>query len=169
LVVKEFAEEDQPTLTVVLDLEATSSMGRGKFSTFETAIRIAASLGYYATHKNIPFYLFGASPKWTPPATPLGWWAILNYLAKVQNDGLEPLAKVLDELPPLPFLVILISNPNVAISRALMTLQQKGTQTLAIFITPDGAIPEQVHVSKVTGLEVRSVSPHNWAEMLEIL
>jgi uncharacterized protein (DUF58 family) len=167
LVVKEFAEEDQPTLTVVLDLEATSSIGRGKFSTFETAVRLAATFGYYTTKRNIPFYLVGASPKWTPPATPLGWWAILNYLAKVRNDGQEPLAKVLNELPPLPFLVVLISNPNVAITRALTILQQKGTQTLAIFITPDGTIPKQVHISKAIGLEIKSVSPHNWADMLE--
>jgi uncharacterized protein (DUF58 family) len=169
LVVKEFAEEDQPSLTVALDLEATSSLGRGKFSTFETAIRIAASLGYYAINKNIPFRLVGTSPKWTPPAAPLSWWATLNYLAKVQNDGLEPLYKVLDDLPPLPFLVILISNPNVAVARALTTLQQKGTQSLAIFITPDGAMPEQAHVSKATGLEIQSTSPHNWIEMLEDL
>ena len=167
LVVKEFAEEDQPTLTVALDLETNSNVGRGKFSTFETAIRIAATLGYYATNQNIPFYLVGASPKWRPPATPLGWWTILNYLAKTQNDGQEPLAKVLNELLPLPFLVILISNPQADISRALATLQRKGTQTLAIFITPDGAMPEQIHISKSTGLEIKSVSPHNWADLLE--
>jgi uncharacterized protein (DUF58 family) len=169
LVVKEFAKEDQPSLAVVLDLQATSSLGQGKFSTFETAVRIAASLGYYATHKNIPFRLVGASPQWMPPATPLSWWAILNYLAKVQNDGQEPLPKVLDDLPPLPFLVILISRPNAAISRALTTLPRKGTQVLAIFITPDGAIPEYAQVSRATGLEVKSASPHSWLEMLEDL
>jgi hypothetical protein len=85
----------------------------------------------------------------------------------VRNDGQEPLAKVLNELAPLPFLIVLISNPNVAITRALTILQQKGAQTLAIFITPDGAIPKQVHISKAIGLEIKSVSPHNWAELLE--
>ncbi|NJN95197.1 MAG: DUF58 domain-containing protein [Anaerolineales bacterium] len=93
LVVKEFSDDEQQAFTVVLDLQADLSIGAGKFSTFETAIRLAASIGYYATQKDIPLRLVGSSPKWTPPAMPLGWWGLLNYLAKVQNDGHEPLAK----------------------------------------------------------------------------
>jgi uncharacterized protein (DUF58 family) len=166
LVVKEFAEEDQPSLTVVLDLEITSSVGRGKYSTFETAIRLAASLGYYAVNHDVPFRLVGASPKWMSPSTPLSWWAALNYLAKVENDGQESLAKVIEALPPLPFLVILISHPNQAIARALNTVRQKGTQTLAIFITPEGNLPDNIHVSGARGLEIVSVSPYNWEEVL---
>ncbi|MBN1219597.1 MAG: DUF58 domain-containing protein [Anaerolineae bacterium] len=169
LIVKEFAQEDQPSLTVVLDLETASSVGQGKFSTFETAIRLAASLGYYATQHDVPFRLAGTSLKWTPPATPLSWWGTLNYLAKVQNDGQEPLAKVIQELPAWPFVVVLISNPNIALARALTTLPPKGTQTLAIFITPTGALPEEFRVSKITGLEIRRVSPYNWAEVVEEL
>jgi len=169
LVVKEFAEEDQPSLTVALDLETTSSVGQGKFSTFETAIRLAASLSYYATNKSIPFRLVGASPKWTPPVMPLSWWASLTYLAKTQNDGQTPLAVVLGGLPPVPFLVVLVSRPYPTLARALTKLRQRGGQTLAIFITLDGAMPAEIRVSSATGLVIRSVSPYNWAEMWEEL
>ncbi len=166
LVVKEFSDDEQQAFTVVLDLQADISIGRGKFSTFETAIRLAASLGYYATQHNIPFRLVGASQKWTPPAMPLSWWAILNYLAKAENDGREPLAKVLSRLPASTFLVILISRPHEAIIKALSTLSQPTRQTLAIFITPNGALPPTASSLKTAGLEVKSVSPHNWLDVL---
>jgi uncharacterized protein (DUF58 family) len=169
LVVKEFAEEDQPSLGVVLDLETSSSVGHDKYSTFETAIRIAASLGHYATKHDVPFRLAGVSPKWQAPASPLSWWALLNYLAKVQNDGQESLAKVLESLPPMPFCVVLLSHPTADAVRALNMVRQKGSQTLAIFITPDGTIPPELHVSSAAGLEIAGVSPYNWAEVLETL
>jgi uncharacterized protein (DUF58 family) len=165
LVVKEFSDDEQQAFTVVLDLQADLSIGGGKFSTFETAIRLAASFGYYATQKNIPLRLMGSSPKWTPPAMPLGWWGLLNYLAKVQNDGHEPLAQVLRRLPASTFVVVLISRPHETIVKALAALAQPGRQTLAIFITPDGALPTLAAVLKQPGLMVKSVSPHNWVEV----
>ncbi len=166
LVVKEFSDDEQQAFTVVLDLQADISLGQGKFSTFETAIRLAASFSYYATRKNVPFRLVGASPKWTPPAMPLSWWATLNYLAKVENDGQEPLAKVLNRLPTSTFVVVLISRPHETISKALTVLARPGRQTLAIFISPDGALPPMVASLKSTNLTVKSVSPHNWIDFL---
>lgn len=166
LVVKEFSDDEQQAFTVVLDLQADLSIGVGKFSTFETAIRLAASIGYYATQKDIPLRLVGSSPKWTPPAMPLGWWGLLNYLAKVQNDGHEPLAKVLKRLPASTFVVVLISRPHETITKALAALAQPGRQTLAIFITPDGALPALAESLKQPGLAVKSVSPHNWVDVL---
>ncbi|GAB4419001.1 MAG: hypothetical protein Fur0044_15180 [Anaerolineae bacterium] len=166
LVVKEFSDDEQQAFTVVLDLQTDLSIGAGKFSTFETAIRLAASFGYYATQKNIPLRLVGSSPKWTPPAMPLGWWGLLNYLAKTQNDGHEPLAQVLKRLPASTFVVVLISRPHETIIRALAALAQPGRQTLAVFITPDGVLPPPASALKQPGLMVKSVSPHNWVEVV---
>lgn len=166
LVVKEFSDDEQQAFTVVLDLQADSSLGEGKFSTFETAVRLAATFGYYATCKNIPFRLFGSSPRWTPPATPLSWWAILNYLAKVENDGHEPLANLLSHLPASTFVVVLISRPDETIIKALSTLAQPGRSTLTIFITPEGTLPPPAASPKSTNLAVKSVSPHNWADVI---
>jgi uncharacterized protein (DUF58 family) len=166
LVVKEFTDDDQPAMTVVLDLQRGSNVGQGKFSTFETAIRMAASLGYYATRKNIPFRLVASSKEWTPPATPLSWWAILNYLAKVESDGQESLAHVLSHLPALTFVVVLINQPNEATARALLTLPQPDLQVLAFFITPNGAMPPAIPTPRAANLTIKSVSPHNWADVL---
>jgi uncharacterized protein (DUF58 family) len=166
LVVKEFSDDEQQAFTVVLDLQSDISIGSSKFSAFETAVRLAASFGYYASRKNIPFRLVGNSPKWTPPAMPLSWWATLNYLAKVENDGAEPLAKVLGRLPLSTFLVILISRPHETIIKALAALGQPSRQTLAIFITPDGAVPPMAALLKSPNLAVKSVSPPNWVDFL---
>jgi uncharacterized protein (DUF58 family) len=156
-------------MTVVLDLSAQGNVGQGKFSTFETAIRLAASLGHYATQQDIPFRLVGHSHRWQPPAVALSWSGILHYLAKVENDGQKPLENVLDNLPPLPFVVVLISNPDEAISQQLVSLQRSGTQTLAIFIVPDGVVPVSGLPQGGAGLTIKMVSPHNWAAMLEEL
>jgi uncharacterized protein (DUF58 family) len=166
LVVKEFTDDEQPAITVVLDLQRGSGVGQGKFSTFETAIRIAASLGYYATRKNIPFRLAGSSKKWTPPATPLSWWAILNYLAKVEDDGQESLAHVLSHVPASTLLVVLVSQVNEVNFRAVQSLTALNSPALVFLITPDGSIPPHVSGGRLGEVELKSVSPHNWAEVL---
>lgn len=166
LVVKEFADEEALSLTVVLDLAAGGSLGQGKYATFETAVRLAATFGYYAAHKKIPFYLVGENQQQTAPGTPLSWWAVLNYLAKVQNDGVKPLPQLLDSLPASPFVVVLISRPDEATAQALTALARRGVSTFAIFITPDGTMPAAA--AKLTGTELHmsAVSPHNWPELL---
>lgn len=167
-VVKEFLDDDQLSLTVVLDLSVQGNVGQGKFSTFETALRLAASFGYYATRQAIPFHLVGHSRRWRPPAMALSWSGILNYLAKVQNDGPQPLAQVVRNLSRLPFIIVLISNPGGSIYQELALLQTKGIQVLAIFITPDGDTSPSI-LDHSPGLETRTVSPHNWPAMLDKL
>jgi hypothetical protein len=162
LVVKEFLDTDQLTMTVVLDLSRQGNVGQGKFSTFETAVRLAASFGHYAAQQNIPFHLAGQSQRWRPPAMALSWWGILNYLAKVENDGRTSLAEVLSNLPAQPFVVVLVSKPDEAIDRELESLQRKGIQTLAIFITLDSSAPASSLSQSGPGLERRQVDSHNW-------
>ncbi len=98
----------------------------------------------------------------------LSWSGMLNYLAKVQNDGPEPLAAVVRNLSPLPFVIVLISNPSGSINQELALLQTKGIQVLAIFITPDGDTSSSI-LDHSPGLEIRTVSPHNWPAMLDKL
>lgn len=173
LVVKEFSDDEQATLTVVLDLAADGNIGEGKYATFETAVRIAASLGYYAQQNSIPFYLVGDNrpvagqkEKLALPLTPLGWWTVLNYLAKIENNGHTPLAKVLAEFSSFSFVVALVSRYDEAVGQALLALPQRGVQVLAILITPDGNPPAHVPLSIPAGLEIKTVSPFNWPALL---
>jgi uncharacterized protein (DUF58 family) len=166
LVVKEFSDHDQLTLTVVLDLATGGSVGHGKFSTFETAIRIAASLAYFAEQTKTPFYLVGAGKRWKPPANPLSWTAALNVLAKVENDGHEPLAGVISRLPVLPFVVVLASRPDEATTNAVTALARRGTQTLALAIMPEaGPAPASPNL-RTAGLDFKQINSHNWCDVL---
>jgi len=162
LVVKEFTDDEDMTLTVVLDLHRPASMRPGKFSPFETAVRLAASLGYYATRKKVPFFLLGASRNGSPPPGALSWWACLNYLAKVKNDGHQPLEGLLAHLSTPSFFVILINQASQPVVKALLTRQRRGLQTLPIFITPGGEMPSAARAIK----GAVSVSPHNWVDIL---
>jgi hypothetical protein len=99
------------------------------------------------------------------PATSLSWWACLNYLAKVDNDGQKPLEHVLTDLPVLSLVVVLVSNPSEPIVKALLALQRRGIPVLPIFITPDGEMPHQARAVQ----PAYCVSPHNWAAVLERL
>jgi uncharacterized protein (DUF58 family) len=166
LVVKEFADSDHLTLTVLLDLSAQGSVGQGKFSTFETAVRITASLGYYASNHKIPFRLLGHSAQGAPPGGALSWWGALHYLARVQNTGDKPLADLLRQLTGLPFVAVLVSSPTAATIRELAALPRRGIFTLALFITPDGSLPVQALNLSGERLRVKAISPHSWADTL---
>jgi hypothetical protein len=65
--------------------------------------------------------------------------------------------------------VVLVSHSTPAIARTMAALSQTGTRTLAIFITPNGAAPEETAKLGGPELEVRTVSPYNWVEMLDRL
>jgi uncharacterized protein (DUF58 family) len=169
LVVKEFSDDDQLTLAVVLDLSREGNVGQGKFSTFETAIRLAASLGYYADQHKIPFQLFGRGHSRTPPATALSWWGTLDYLARVTNDGPNSLPHVLRNLPPLPFVVVMVSNPNEATYRELTSLSRRNTRVLALVITPEQDTPPPLPVQRQEGLEIRAVNPRHWQSVFDEL
>ena len=168
LVVKEFSDDDHQTLTVALDLSIQNG-GQDKFSPFETAIRIAASLGYYATHHDIPFRLVGHSEQWQPPSTALSWWGVLHYLARVQPDGQKPLATVLRNLPPTPFVAVLVSHPTDTVYAELAALKNRGIYAVAIFITPNGATPLPALNLATDKLTVKTTDPKNWVSTLKEL
>ena len=115
----------------------------------------------------------GIGRRFDLPPTPLGWWTVLDYLARVENDGDRPLARVLNDLPTgwsgqssKVFVVVLISKWDDAITKALATLRQKGAQILAVVITIDGVTPPKTSILKATSLEIKSVSPYNWSTVL---
>ena len=66
LIVKEFAEESQPALTLALDLRAASALGPDG-DTLELAIKAAASLANAARQRHLPFSLVSNSRAWAAP------------------------------------------------------------------------------------------------------
>lgn len=82
-VVREFMTSHSPVWLLVLDTQASSHTGEGAGSSFECAIRLAASLLDYAARMHQPLYL------WADGTTPIRSCAGLPHRI---SDGLQQLA-----------------------------------------------------------------------------
>lgn len=101
LMVREYEPLASACLTIVLDQAAESNVGRGKESTFEYAVRIAASLGRTACMQNIRTRIVGEGQR--PLRSPGGsgdghFQGILDELAVIACDGEVPYAQVLNDI-----------------------------------------------------------------------
>lgn len=170
LIVKEMSTDTDLSLTVMLDLSQSGNVGSGKYSTFETAVRITASLGYYADQHRIPFYLVGDSPLWRPPKTALSWWGILNYLAKAQNDGKRSLSGLLASLNPTSFVVVLITQSDYQEAiNGLHRLARRNITIIAIIVTLDDTTAPSITNVGNHQLTLHMVTPYNWQQQLQRL
>ncbi len=169
LVVKEFLDDDQYQISLVLDLSQQGGIGRGKYAPFESAIRIAASLGYYATQRDISFQLFGSNAQGRAPNGVLSWWAILNYLAKVQNNGRRPLSQVLTDVPSSSFLIVMVHQLTSEISQALTNLKHKHGHVLAIVLATDDATSDLMTRAQHSQLTIKYGTSEDWEALVKSL
>jgi len=144
LIVKEFAEETQPGLTIALDVRAASALGPTGADSLELAIQVAATLVHYAERRALAVTLVSNSRAWPAPPGPLGRWAAMNYLARLPADGERPLADVLQRAAPAVFVAALLPSPDEAAGAALIELKQQGPEVLAVLIDPAPFAPDLV-------------------------
>jgi uncharacterized protein (DUF58 family) len=141
LVVKEFAEETQPGLTIALDLRESSLIGSGDDSSLELGIKIAATLARYAQQRGLPVSLAANSRAWPAPPGPVSWWGVMNYLARVQGEGEESFAECLCGLRATQFVAALLTIPDEAVIASLIELQRQGIGVLTVVIDPAPFLP----------------------------
>lgn len=134
LIVKEFAEETLPGLTLALDLRAASVIGAEDNNTLELAIKAAASLAHYASQRGLTVTLATNSVQWPAPAGPVNWWQTMHYLARVQADAAGPFARCLEDLRGAPFVAALFPAPDFEALPALLELHHTGTAVLVVII-----------------------------------
>ena len=162
MIVKEFAQETQPGLTIALDLRAASVIGSDENTSLELAIKVAATLARYADQHGLPVTLATNSAHWPVPPGPLSWWATMSYLARVQGEGDEPFADCLQGLAMTSVAAILTASDRGAVE-PLVELNRSGLSVLAVVIDPapfllEGAVPS-TQVEAVAGaLEADGVS-----------
>jgi len=141
LIVKEFAEETQPGLTLALDLRASSGAGAGEDNSLELAIKIAATLARYAERRGLPVSLAANSRQWPAPPGPLTWWGLMNYLARAQAGGEDSLADCLRAARSTTFVAALLTAPDEAALEPLIELRRFGLGVLAVVIDPARFLP----------------------------
>lgn len=137
LIVKEFAEETQPGLTIALDLRASSVLGTDPNTSLELAIEIAATLARYADKQKLPVHLAVNNRQWPAPPGPVSWWGLLNYLARVEAGGDDSFADCLrGGTRSTPFLAALLTAPDPSAIDPLLEARRAGLGVLAIVIDP---------------------------------
>lgn len=145
LIVKEFAAETEPGLTIALDLRASSVVGRDENTSLELAIKIAATLARYAHQHDLPVTLAANSRQWPAPPGPLSGWGLMNYLARVQVDpnADEPYADCLRGLraASASFVAAVFTSPDAAAVPPLVELKRQGLGVLAVLIDPNPFLP----------------------------
>ncbi len=162
LIVKEFAEERQPGLTLALDLRAASVLGGDEDNTLELAIKVAASLAHYAHQRHLPVGLVVNSRQWPAPPGELSWWALMSYLARAQAEGSDSLAGAVLSAPLTNALAVVLPAPDAEMTATLIGLRQAGQGVLAAVVDPSafaGAAPEAARHARdmVAGLQAAGV------------
>ena len=136
LIVKEFADQTQPALTIALDLRAGSAIGPDGANTLELGIKVAASLANHAQQRGLPVCLVANSRRWPAPSGPLSWWALMSYLARVAAEGEAPFDECLRRLPPGTFVAAILPAPDPDVLAPLADLRRAGLGVLAVLIDP---------------------------------
>jgi uncharacterized protein (DUF58 family) len=161
LIVKEFAQETQPGLTIALDLRAASVIGADENTSLELAIKLAATLARYADRRGLPVTLAANNRQWPAPFGPLSWWALMNYLARVQGEGDEPFAECLQGMATqgaatTTFVAAILTAPDQDAALPLVELRRAGLGVLAVMIDPAPFLPEgnapSGQIAAVTGM-----------------
>lgn len=136
LISKEFAEETQPGVTVVLDRYCPlSPFPETKYQPFEMAIKAAVSMAEYAMRLSYPVYIAADSDGMAFPQGAIVWDAIMQYMARVPTSSKANLADVLSYQPMQQFVAIAMAWPDDTVIEALMSLKHRGVN---IFVTvPD--------------------------------
>lgn len=133
LISKEFADEAQPGLTLVIDLfEHPYPPERSKHTSFEWAVKAAASIGDYAQHKGYRLHLLSDDEATPAPRGVIDRRALLEYLARVQPQGKRPLEQVIGAQAVQAFVVVILPWPEPTLIQPLITLRQQGANVMAV-------------------------------------
>jgi uncharacterized protein (DUF58 family) len=137
LVSKEFVDEAEPGVTLLLDLFAHPyPADNTKHVPFEWAIKAAASIADYARRRGYPLYIAADADALPPPTGPLGLDALMQYLARVEPVGRYRVNDALGGAAMQSFVAALLPWPDTAAVEVLAGLRHSGREVLALIADP---------------------------------
>lgn len=152
LIVREYEPLASACLYITLDQAADSNVGQGKASTFEYAVRIAASIARHACSQSIHTRLAGAGQRPLRKLQGTGdghYQGMLDELAIVASDGVTPYAELLTDIGPQCLrgetVVVFLSEDaarSTATLQALTTLRARQAHILAIAFDQATFLPD---------------------------
>jgi uncharacterized protein (DUF58 family) len=170
LMVKVFEPMASASLYIALDLSTDANVGKGKHSSFEYAVRIAASIARYAISNGMPVCLSGVSARSITIAPGSGeahFRGILDALAVVDADGAMPYARALHNVAMScrhgQTVVVFLSEPEAraaATVQAIAMLRARGANVLAVTFERESFLTQATSLSRTR--------PSPWAGLLDL-
>ncbi len=175
LISKEFADEAQPGLTLIIDLfNYPYPITDTKHTPFEWAVKAAASIGDYAQKRGYSLHLLSDDEVLAAPHGAVGEMALLQYLARVQPTGKRTLTEVMGARPLQAFAAVIIPYADVKVVGALTAMHQSGIEVLAVvmdgtsFPTGGTSAAEITSALRSADIMVREVTfGEDWAGQIQ--
>jgi uncharacterized protein (DUF58 family) len=175
LISKEFADETQPGLSLVLDLfKHPYPQTESKHRPFEWAVKAAVSIGDYAQRKGYPLHLAVDQDVLAAPIGAVTRTALLQYLARIQPTGTRDLGQIIG--PTQAFAAVILPWPDLTVVEALVELRRKRVEVLAVVIDaktfPDGgddaaSFVDQLRAARIDTRLIRfEQAANDWAVQL---
>lgn len=137
LVSKEFAEETQPGVTLVLDrYQPLMPAAATKHTPFELGIKAAVSIAEYALRRRYPLHLAAADDDFALPAGALVWETLMQYSARVQPRADATLPDLLSHRAMQLYIAVVMTWPDKNAIEPIIALKQRGSRVLAVLIDP---------------------------------
>lgn len=138
LVSKEFAQETQPGVSIVLDRYLSADVAHHpKDNPFEVGIKAAVSVAEYAQRKRYPVHIHADDTDFAVPHGAVTWEALMQYTARVPQINTPRLAEVLERGGFRQFVVVVVATPSDGLVTPLVGLKHSGANVLVIL--PDDA------------------------------
>jgi uncharacterized protein (DUF58 family) len=139
---REFADEAQPGLTLLLDVQAKPyAVTDSKHTPFEWAVKVVASIATYAVGRGYPLYLLADDEALAVPSGQQSLDTLYPYLARVQPTGTRPLADIIHGRPLQAVLVTVLPWPDAQLADPLVRLRQRGVDVIAVVLAADSFTP----------------------------
>lgn len=131
LMTREFANEHQPTLTLIVDTRYHRSI-ESKFNGFEYAIKCAVSIADYANRLHLPIMLRHGDERVPAPPGHIVWDAMLQVMARIQPAP-TPLENLIGTTMHALHVVV-IPQPHRSDDAALTALRARGISVSVVLI-----------------------------------
>jgi len=137
LISKEFAQETQPGVTVVLDRYCPlSPVPETKHQPFEMAVKAMVSIAEYAMRRGYPVHIAADNQDMAVPQGAIVWDALMQYTARVPVSEQTNLSDVLNYQPMQQFVAIVLAWIDESLLETLISMKHRGYNLLVIVPDP---------------------------------
>lgn len=175
LISKEFAQETQPGVTLVLDRYCPlTPLPETKHQPFEMAVKATVSIAEYAMRRGYPVHIAADNQDMAVPQGAIVWDVLMQYSARVPVSSQANLSDVLNYQPMQQFVAIVLAWIDESLLETLLSMKHRGYNLL--IVVPDPAsypIESDLSAKKFAGVLDHNGIPNrilkhgdDWSEII---